>query len=151
MGLVYVAMTTVNVYVGYGRHAQSLSLESLEKAILLNTVGFLFGILSFTLPKLAVAAMLNRILNPSRFNRIWLWVLTSFAAVVSVVCILILFTMCDPPDAMWHVTNTNATCRDTWILINYALFTGGELDLILKRDAEQRLILTPSPSSFCIC
>jgi hypothetical protein len=126
LSLVYVGITTANVCVGYGRHAFTLSVESLNKAILLNTIGFLFGILSFTVPKMAVAAMLIRIMNPSRWHRIWVWFLVSFAAAVSIVCILLLFTSCDPPQAMWNVTMVNATCRNPWILIDYAIFTGGE-------------------------
>ncbi|EYE99323.1 uncharacterized protein EURHEDRAFT_446911 [Aspergillus ruber CBS 135680] len=127
MGLAYCGVTTANVIIGYGKHAVFLSQDNLETAILLNTVSFLFGILSFTLPKLAVSAMLNRILNPTLFHRIALWFLTGFAAVVSVICILVLFTMCDPPKALWKmhlVMEGAATCKDTWILIDYAIFTG---------------------------
>lgn len=96
-------------------------------AILLNVVSFLFGILSFTLPKLAVTAMLNRILNPSALKKALLWAMTGTAAVVSIICILILFTMCDPPEALWRVSLAakGATCKSTDILIGYAIFTGG--------------------------
>lgn len=127
MGLAYCGITTANVVVGYGRHAIFLTESALEMAVLLNTVSFLFGILSFALPKLAVSAMLCRILNPSTVNRIALWALTGFAAIVSVICIIILFTMCDPPKALWlvHLQKEGAHCRDTWILVNYAMFTGG--------------------------
>lgn len=134
LGLVYVGLTTANVLVGYGRHAFTLSIPHLEKAILLNTIGFLFGILSFTIPKIAVAAMLNRILNPSKWHRIFVFFLVGLSAVVSVICIIILFTMCDPPEAMWNVSITNATCRDSWILINYAIFTGGEYRIIAEKS-----------------
>lgn len=128
MGLAYCGLTTANVSIGYGRHAVFLTQNTLEKAILLNTVSFLFGIISFTVPKLAVSAMLNRILNPNIIHRIGLWFLTGFAAAVSAICIIILFTMCDPPKALWqtHLVMGGAKCKDTWILIDYAIFTGGE-------------------------
>lgn len=127
MGLAYCGVTTANVVVGYGRHAMFLTESALEMAILLNTVSFVFGILSFALPKLAVSAVLCRVLNPNTANRIGLWALTGFAAIVSVICIIILFTMCDPPEALWlvHLQKAGAKCRDTWILVNYAMFTGG--------------------------
>ncbi|KAH8692618.1 hypothetical protein BGW36DRAFT_23334 [Talaromyces proteolyticus] len=124
MGLVYLGLTTANVITGYGRHAKTLDMAHLEKAILLNTVGFLFGILSFTLPKIAVAFMLTRILNPSKGHKAFVFGLVGFAAVVSVVCILILFTMCTPPQSLWVVTIPGRKCRDSWILIDYAVFTG---------------------------
>jgi hypothetical protein len=37
--------------------------------------------------------------------------------------------MCDPPKALWQiplVAKGEATCKSSWILINYAIFTGGE-------------------------
>ncbi|GKZ26512.1 hypothetical protein AbraIFM66951_002593 [Aspergillus brasiliensis] len=128
MGIVYCAITTVNVDMGYGKHAWLLSESTVEQATLLNSLSFLFGIISFATPKLAVTAMLNRILNPSMVQRVCLWVLTGLAAVVSGVCIIVLFTMCDPPEALWKshlVTEGKATCKDVWILIDYAIFTGG--------------------------
>ena len=128
MGLVYCGITTANVEMGYGKHAWLLSESTVEQATFLNCLSFLFGIISFTIPKLAVTAMLNRILNPSLAQRVYLWSLTSLAAVVSGVCIIVLFTMCDPPKALWQthlVTEGTATCKDVWILIDYAIFTGG--------------------------
>ncbi|CRG85999.1 hypothetical protein PISL3812_03002 [Talaromyces islandicus] len=124
MGLVYLGLTTANVITGYGRHAAALDRPHLEKAILLNTVGFLFGILSFALPKIAVAYMLTRILNPSRGHKIFVFTLVGFAAVVAIVCILVLFTMCSPPQSQWEVTRPDRVCRSPWILIDYATFTG---------------------------
>lgn len=127
MSLAYCGVTTAAVSVGYGRHAAVLSMPKLELAIMLNTVSFLFGILSFTIPKLAVTAMLNRILNPGTLQKSLLWVLTGTAAVVSGICIIMLFTMCDPPEALWKVHLVlagEAKCKNVWILINYAIFTG---------------------------
>ncbi|PYH29188.1 uncharacterized protein BO87DRAFT_345117 [Aspergillus neoniger CBS 115656] len=127
MGVVYCAITTINVDMGYGKHAWLLSERTVERATFLNCLSFLFGIISFAIPKLAVTAMLNRILNPSMTQRICLWTLTGFAAVVSGICIIVLFTMCDPPEALWKthlVTEGKATCKGVWILIDYAIFTG---------------------------
>ena len=124
-GLVYLGLTTANVNVGYGRHAVTLDLPHLEKAILLNTVGFLFGILSFTVPKVAVAIMLIRILNPGRIAKYFVIGLVSLAACVAATCIILLFTECDPPASQWDKSIPNATCRDPWILIDFAVFTGG--------------------------
>ncbi|XRM47096.1 hypothetical protein ABZX51_010097 [Aspergillus tubingensis] len=137
MGVVYCAITTINVDMGYGKHAWLLSERTVEHATFLNCLSFLFGIISFAIPKLAVTAMLNRILNPNMAQRICLWTLTGFAAVVSGICIIVLFTMCDPPEALWKthlVTEGKATCKDVWILIDYAIFTGALsafVDLIL--------------------
>ncbi|KAL3458364.1 hypothetical protein BJX64DRAFT_292285 [Aspergillus heterothallicus] len=127
MGLVYCAITTANISIGYGKHAYVLDTATVEKASFLNSLSFLFGIISFAVPKLAVAAMLNRILNPSFWQKVWVWGITGTGAVISAVCIVMLFTMCDPPRALWQtslVIEGKATCRDVWLLINYAIFTG---------------------------
>ncbi|KAJ5190730.1 uncharacterized protein N7498_009715 [Penicillium cinerascens] len=127
LSLAYCGVTTAGVSVGYGKHAKDLTQENLEMAILLNTISFLFGILSFTIPKLAVTAMITRILCPGLKQKIWLWLLVGTAAAVSCICIIILFTMCDPPEALWNVhlaMTGGATCRNVWILIDYAIFTG---------------------------
>ncbi|RAK74625.1 uncharacterized protein BO72DRAFT_470655 [Aspergillus fijiensis CBS 313.89] len=75
---------------------------------------------------LAVTAMLNRILNASHIQPI-----------ISGVCIIILFTMGDLPRALWQtslVAEGKATCKNLWMLIDYAIFTGalsGFVDLVL--------------------
>jgi hypothetical protein len=36
--------------------------------------------------------------------------------------------MCDPPKALWQISlvaKGEATCKSSWILIDYAIFTGG--------------------------
>lgn len=129
----YTIVTTVNVSLGYGSHAAVVQQNGgqglLEKVLLINFADFALGIMSFTTPKLAVAFLLIRIMNPGRFHRMWLWFLTGLVFVASTICIIVLFTMCDPPKAMWkvHLMVTGATCRPIHILIGYAIFTGGML------------------------
>ena len=127
-------MVTAGVINGFGKHTKAIDPSKLETVLLLNNISFLTGILSFTIPKLGIAALLNRILNRSKFQQIMLWFLTGFAAVVSCICIVILFTMCDPPDAMWKpwLLEQGATCRDQMILVVLAIFTGSECSSIVK-------------------
>ncbi|RAL08719.1 uncharacterized protein BO97DRAFT_472830 [Aspergillus homomorphus CBS 101889] len=137
MGVVYCILTTINVQLGFGKHAWLLSTTAIETATFLNCLSFLFGIISFTLPKLAVTAMLNRILNASHIQRVCLWALSTLTTIVSGVCIIFLFTMCDPPRALWQTRlaiEGKATCKNVWLLIDYAIFTGalsGFVDLVL--------------------
>lgn len=129
----YTILTTVIVVLGYGSHTSVLmekgGMGLVERILVLNYANFALGIMSFTTPKLAIAALLNRIMNPSRFHRIWLWILTGFVFAASTICIIVLFTMCDPPQALWkiHLISEGATCRSTTILVGYAIFTGGML------------------------
>ena len=94
-----------------------------------NMISFIFGIISFAIPKLAVAALLHRILNPSLIQRIIVWGLVILVAIIALINILIYVTMCNPPQALWKpsmILKGEATCRNVWILIDYATFNGGE-------------------------
>lgn len=125
MGLAYLGVTTANVSIGYGKHAVVLTMKRLQDAILLNTVGFVFGVLSFAIPKLAVIAMLTRILNPGTWHQVWLWTFGVFGVLSSSGCIGILFAMCTPRKALWIITTPGAVCMDPWILVHYSYYVGG--------------------------
>jgi hypothetical protein len=128
----YTVVSTVNVGLGYGKHTavilQDGGMDLLVKILIVNYADFALGIMSFTTPKLAIAALLNRVMNPGRFHRWWLWFLTCLVFVSSTICIVVLFTMCDPPRALWQIdllSAGQATCRPQKILVGYAIFTGG--------------------------
>ncbi|KAL4889362.1 Alpha/Beta hydrolase protein [Aspergillus ambiguus] len=123
LGIVNVALTTLAVHHGFGKHSSTIGLAATEKANFIIDIGWIFGILSFAVPKLGIAALLNRILNPT--PRVWwcVWGLTGFVGTVAVVNILVFFTSCRPRNALWHVTE-GATCRSTDVLIGYATFNG---------------------------
>lgn len=128
-GLIFVATATVSVTYGYGQHMSNLDPKTVEPALMWNMISFIFGIISFAIPKLAVAALLHRILNPSLIQRITVWGLVILVAIIALINILIYVTMCNPPRALWKpsmILKGEATCRDVWILINYATFNGGE-------------------------
>lgn len=108
----------------------NLEIEDAETALLWNMISFIFGIISFALPKLAVAALFHRILNPTTFQQVIIWGLVSLVALIGLVNILIYVTMCDPIQGIWKpsmVMRGEAKCRDIWILVDYATFNGGEL------------------------
>lgn len=128
LGLLFCAIATVSVSYGYGKHTTALSIHDAEKALFYNVIAFIVGIVSFALPKLAVAALLCRLMNPTMLQRCIIWGLTGMVAAVAVVNILIYVTMCDPPPALWKISmvmEKKATCRSIWILIDYATFNGG--------------------------
>ncbi|KAF5856734.1 hypothetical protein ETB97_006787 [Aspergillus alliaceus] len=133
-GIIYVATSTADVIAGYGKHTSVLSDNTLERVMLLNTISYVFGVFSFTLPKFSVATLLTRLLNPGLRQRIVIWTLIGLATAAACVNIVLLFTLCDPPEAMWKIKLAGASCKDAAILIYYAIFTGalsGLTDLYL--------------------
>jgi hypothetical protein len=113
---------------GFGKHTANLSTPAAEQALLWNMISFIFGIISFALPKIAVAALLQRILNPIRVHRIILWTLVSMVAVIAIINILIYVTTCSPPQGLWKSTlvlEGVAKCRPVDVLVGFATFNGG--------------------------
>ncbi|KAE8396403.1 hypothetical protein BDV23DRAFT_177939 [Aspergillus alliaceus] len=137
LGLLYVVTTTISVAAGYGQHFSALPPDARERALIWNVISFIFGILSFATPKIGVAALLTRLLNPSRLHRMIIWGLVAVVTAVALINIIIYITTCDPPQALWKTElalNGQASCRDVWILINYATFNGvlsGFVDMFL--------------------
>lgn len=125
---IYVGFTTASVKAGNGRHSLALDPKDLERANMLNMAGFPAGVMSFCTPKLAVVALLVRILNPSIRHRIFLWSLTGFTTVYLVVCFLILYIQCDPPRALWDYDlqmSGDFTCWDSKVLVNMSIAGAG--------------------------
>jgi hypothetical protein len=83
-------------------------------------------------------------MNPGRFHRVFLWVLTAAVFVTSTICIIVLFTMCDPPQALWKIEllTEGGTCRPQKVLVDYAIFTGGMIEcfLVLLRQLNAKYV-----------
>lgn len=129
-GVMFTIAATVSVSYGYGKHSDDLSFHHLEKALLWNMVSFIFGLLSFALPKIAVAALLHRLLQPTKLQRIMIWGLAGMVIVIAFVNVLLYVTTCNPPQALWQrllVYKGEATCRDIHVLIDFVTFNAGKL------------------------
>jgi len=129
-GWASVAFAITAVKAGDGHHMGVLTMDQISKAILWTCVGFWPGILSFATPKLAVVALLCRILNPSRLHRIFMWILVGLCWASLNVCVPLLLTSCQPAQALWDVSITQKTCRDQWILVHYSMYAGGYSALV---------------------
>lgn len=123
-GWAAVAFQVIAVKSGSGRHMAMLTDTQIRGAILWTMVGFWPGILSFATPKIAVVALLVRILNPGVPHRIFLWTSTLLYWASLNVCIPVLLTTCDPAKGLWDVHITKKSCRNPWILIYYSMYAG---------------------------
>ncbi|KAL1959107.1 hypothetical protein VTO42DRAFT_2894 [Malbranchea cinnamomea] len=121
---IYAGFTTASVKAGNGRHTLAIDPNKLERALMLNMAGFPAGVLSFCIPKLAVVALLQRILNPSRRHKIFLWSLTLFTTLYLSFCFIVLYIQCDPPRALWDqevMRSGNFKCWDSAIMVNLSI------------------------------
>ena len=126
--MIYAATSTVSVHYGYGQHYAKLSESNAEKALMWNMISFIFGIISFAIPKLAIAALLGRLLNPTFWQKVIMWSLTGMVTAIAIANIIIYLTQCKPVEGLFKplmVESGAATCRDIMPLIHFATFNGG--------------------------
>jgi len=108
---------------GSGRHFNTLSFEEKQNVIKYTMAAFCPGVLSFAIPKLAVVALLTKLLNPSPAHRIFLWCSTSVTAIVIFGCVIILYAQCTPSRSQWDFS-VEGECWSPWTLVNYSIFAG---------------------------
>lgn len=102
-----------------------LTTDQQSSVLLYTTAGFFPGILSFTLPKLAVISLLCRLLNPSRIHKILMWSMGGLLMANSVTCLAMLLGRCTPFRAVYDVTYpaSKAKCFDPWANVGIAIYT----------------------------
>ena len=123
-GFVYAILVTIAVGAGNGRHQYYLGLAGTESGIKWIIIAFIPGIISLSLPKLAVALLLIRLLNPSKWQRWFMYFITISCIIAFVLCALFLWVQCTPTEGLWNPTIV-ATCWNPSVLVNYAIFCGG--------------------------
>ncbi|KAI4951286.1 hypothetical protein J4E91_003995 [Alternaria rosae] len=136
-------LTIAAVQAGNGRHFVVLSNEQKSGAILYTLAGFLPGIFSFGIPKLAVVALLTRINNPSRKHRIFLWAMTGGCLLILFGCVIIIFAQCTPSRSQWDFS-VQGTCWSPWILIYYAVVAGSKFTTTISAIVDLYLALYPA-------
>lgn len=122
-----IGVTIKAVRSGNGRHFDTLDTEQQQNAILYTILGFPFGVTAFGLPKLAVTALLVRIMNPARKHRVILWALPTICMAALVACVVVLFAQCRPARSQWTFSITDKECWSPYVLVDLAIFAGCKL------------------------
>lgn len=125
-GIVNLGISSAAAESGSGRHFKTLSLEQQQNVIKYTMAAFCPGILSFAIPKLAVVALLTKLMAPSPAHRIFLWCSASVTTMVLFGCVIILYARCTPSRSQWDFS-VEGKCWSIWVLVDYAIFAGGEL------------------------
>jgi hypothetical protein len=116
----------VAVSYGNGKHVDLLTTEQKQKAIMWTIASFCPGIMSFSLPKLAVVALLTRVLNPGRLHEWFLWSIAIWNVLTMLATVGLLVGRCNPARSQWDFS-VEGHCFDIRILVNYCLYGGGKL------------------------
>ncbi|KAK2029185.1 integral membrane protein [Colletotrichum zoysiae] len=122
-GYVSTSLSTLAVFSGTGRHLDVLTLEQQQSIMLWSTAAQCPGIMSFSLPKLAVICLLTRLLEPGVLHKWFLWWMGIWCQLTLVATVAILIGRCTPARSLWDFS-VAGTCFDPSILINYSIYAG---------------------------
>ncbi|ESA41994.1 hypothetical protein NCU02327 [Neurospora crassa OR74A] len=95
---------TISVSWGNGRHFADLNLEQKENTIKWMMAAYFPGIETLGFPKLAVIALLVRLLVPSRLHTIVLWSMGTICCLSLTAMVMTLLLQCTPTQALWTLT-----------------------------------------------
>ncbi|KAK7918469.1 hypothetical protein PG985_010343 [Apiospora marii] len=120
-GIIACALTTVSALKGIGRHVEALSNEQRISATLWVYAAYCPSVLSFGMPKLAVIALLARLLLPSRLHLCMLWTMGGLVQFALLGVVGLLFGRCQPFLSAVD-QSIPGHCLDTDIWVHYCLF-----------------------------
>lgn len=89
------------------------------------------GIPSLGLGKLAVIALLTRLLVPGRLHYWALWVSGSLCVAILVTTVSLLMLQCSPPRALWDFS-VQGKCLPVEVLINMSFLAGSECSIAVS-------------------
>jgi drug/metabolite transporter (DMT)-like permease len=124
-GFVSAALTTVAVENGVGRHVVFLSNAQRENMIFFMTIAFCPAGFFYGLPKVAVVILLCRLMKPKPWLKWTLWTMVLWSILSLIVFMILQFTRCDPPRALWNLEMQDH-CRDNGRIIDYAIYANSQ-------------------------
>lgn len=109
---------------GNGKHLSLLTNEQQQGVILWTTIAFCPGIVTLSVPKLAVVSLLVRILDPCRFHKWFLWGIAIWCQLGFITAIGILLGQCKPMRALWDFS-VHGICLDDKSIVKYGIYASG--------------------------
>ncbi|KAK3905154.1 hypothetical protein C8A05DRAFT_13004 [Staphylotrichum tortipilum] len=120
--IAHVAFAAMAVEHGAGRHMVALRPEQIQGAIFYAMVAALPGVMAFTLPKFAVVILLAKLLNPGRWHRIAMWVVSVVYFSSSVVTVIMVWVQCTPASTQWGAAK--GRCWNPRVMFVYTVVHG---------------------------
>ncbi|KAF9877753.1 hypothetical protein CkaCkLH20_04888 [Colletotrichum karsti] len=97
-------MVTISVRWGNGQHFTELDLEQKQNTIKWMIAAYVPGIETLGFPKLAVIALLSRLLAPGKTHLLILWTMGTICCLSLTAMVLTLLLQCTPPRALWTLS-----------------------------------------------
>lgn len=114
------------VGLGLGRHTAAVLAEpggsgKVLLAAKIQMIGYPFNILAFTLPNVAIAILVNRLLDPRLWRTRLLYSMAALQVVLALIPCIIVYVQCTPIEKLWN-PSLPGHCWDPSILNNITYF-----------------------------
>ncbi|KAL8632303.1 hypothetical protein Q9189_001975 [Teloschistes chrysophthalmus] len=106
----------------FGKHPFAVDPDQLPYLEKLYLISLPFAVLTLSLPPIAVAILLDRLIEPEQSQK---WVLYSVPAlqfIAAAVDIILLFVQCSPASNLWSPKAARAHCWKSKVLISYIYY-----------------------------
>lgn len=123
-------LVTISVYWGNGKHFDVLTMEQQQNTIKWMMAAYVPGIETLGLPKLAVIALLTRLLAPGRTHFWILWAMGIICCLSLTAMVMTLILQCSPPSALWDFSLPR-NCLDPKVLEGLAFWASSSCTLPL--------------------
>ncbi|KAK2049442.1 hypothetical protein LZ31DRAFT_456991 [Colletotrichum somersetense] len=110
------------VSLGNGKHVAILTDAQKEEALKWQVIAFAFGLVALALPKVAIVALINRLLQPNRLHRLFLWTMVFLCVAGLLGNVIYLFAQC-PQEAVVQITFTKTACLGPERAVAYSIST----------------------------
>lgn len=124
--VIFVRSVVLSVAVsnGYGKHLWFIPLDRHRSALEWTAIMQSISILTGLLPKLGVAAFLNRLFNVTRdlSTGITLYFPSILLLVTAFIGEILLFKQCKPVDFTWDKSISSGSCKDPSTFLKYIYF-----------------------------
>jgi len=110
------------VSMGHGKHVALLTDAQKEEALRWQVMSFAFGIIALALPKVAIVALVNRLLQPNRLHRFFLWIMVLLCVTGLLGNVIGLYAKC-PQESVVHITFTKTACLGPERAVAYSIST----------------------------
>ncbi|KAK2023689.1 hypothetical protein LX32DRAFT_627540 [Colletotrichum zoysiae] len=110
------------VSLGNGKHVAILTDAQKEETLKWQVIAFAFGLVALALPKVAIVALINRLLQPNRLHRLFLWAMVLLCVAGLLGNVVYLFAQC-PQEAIVQITFTTTACLGPERAVAYSIST----------------------------
>lgn len=101
LSLSYLALIAVAISYGFGRHTATVDPDDVRRIIYYTAISFMPGIASFALPKFAVVILLAKILDPGRWHKVVIWIISILYVLLTIGMLVVNIAQCQPVETQW--------------------------------------------------